>query len=173
MSEANTHEKFNLDRKISMDNMIDPTGRKWDVKGERGSSLVHARPNPDRADALIPVQFKGRWTSPTVLREKIETWLNQQWDKSEAETLRRSQRAGIVELQQKQETKQTPEESLAELPDEIKEVLGDIIAVVEEPECQVELAQMKMDQLREIATPLGVKGTSKSALIEGINAKSK
>jgi hypothetical protein len=109
-------EVFNLERKQAMEEHIDPTGKKWEIKGERGSALVHARPNPDRSDMQIPKDFSGKWTSPSVLREKITLWLNKQWDMSE----RKAQRAHIVEHQQKI----TPEESLDALPQEIKDELG-------------------------------------------------
>lgn len=109
-------EVFNLERKQALEEHIDPTGKKWEIKGERGSALVHARPNPDRSDAQIPKDFGGKWTSPSVLREKIELWLNKQWDMSE----RKAQRAHIVEHQQKI----TPQESLDALPQEIKDELG-------------------------------------------------
>jgi hypothetical protein len=127
------HEQFNLDRKISIENHIDPTGRKWEIKGERGSALVHVRPNPDREDAIIPREFGGKWTSPSVLNEKVVQWLENQWNKSDAEAIRRAQQANRTPLPQKVEEVKTPEQSLEDLPDEIKEALGDIIAV-KEPE---------------------------------------
>lgn len=118
------HEQFDLDRHISIENSIDPLGRKWEIKGERGSSLVHARPNPDRADAIIPTDFSGQWTSPTKLRDRILLWLNKQWDASD--------KKAVKTVRKEHADKQTQDESLAGLSKEIKEELGDIIAVVEE-----------------------------------------
>lgn len=182
-----SHEQFNLDRHISLQNMIDPTGRKWTLHGSRGSSLVHARPEPDRTDAQIPKEFAGQWTSPTVLKERITVWLTAQWNKSDEIARLNALRAGrgepeVAELPPV--VQKTPEESLAELPDEIKEALGDVIQVATPEEIEEEMRQnadeeaelarskmtgMSMDELRAIATPLGVKGTSKQVLINGIN----
>jgi len=171
------NEAFNLERKTAMKEMIDPTGKKWELHGQRGSSLVHARPNPDRSDAQIPKEFSGQWTSPTVLVERITAWLNRQWDASDEQARINALRAGRTmeapmptaeELAP--EPKQTPEESLAALDPEIAAELGDLLAV-EEPEAP--LADMKIDELRALATPLGVKSTSKAILISAIEASRK
>lgn len=126
------HEQFNLDRKISIENHIDPTGRKWEIKGERGSSLVHVRPNPDREDAVIPRDFAGKWTSPSVLNDKVVQWLESQWNKSDQDAMRRARMANkVIPPAIEPEVEQTPEESLDGLSDEIKAELGDVIAVKE------------------------------------------
>jgi hypothetical protein len=117
------HEQFDLNRQVSLENKIDPTGKKWEVHGERGTALVHARPNPDREDAVIPDSFKGKWTSPTVLREKIDVWLNQQWNKSDTKAHKADGK--------KRAKKVSAEESLDALPKEIKEELGDVLATEE------------------------------------------
>lgn len=123
-------EAFNLDREIACERMVDPLGKKWEIHGRKGSALVHARPNPDRADAQIPKEFSGEWTSPSVLKTKIEMWLNRQWDEAE-----RAQQKSVRKAHAEKVEKKTAEQSLDELPDEIKEALGDIIEV-EKPEPQ-------------------------------------
>jgi len=133
-----SHEQFNLDRHLSIENMVDPTGKKWIIKGERGSALVHARPEPDRSDYNIPKEFSGKWTSPTVLKELMDTWLNRQWDHADRVALAAARkRAVITEAEMLpdvvEEPKQTPEESLAGLDPEIAAELGETIAI-EEPE---------------------------------------
>ncbi len=75
---------FNLDREQNLKERIDPTGRKWEVHTKRGSSLYHARPNPDRDDAVIPSLFYGEWTKAELLLEKIDLYLTRAWDKSDA-----------------------------------------------------------------------------------------
>lgn len=122
-----------LTRETAVPNMIDPTGKKWVIKGERGTALVHARPDPDRADAQIPKSFRGKWTSPTVLREKIQVWLNFQWSEVEAKEKQKEgkQRAALQREEEAKAPQKTVEESLAELPEEIRETLGDIIATEE------------------------------------------
>jgi hypothetical protein len=152
---------FNLERKTALENHIDPTGKKWEIKGNRGTALVHARPNPDRSDAQIPKAFTGQWTSPAALMEKINTWLGQQWDRSEAATARHDR---AVQAEVEAPTKVTPEESLAALPEEIKAELGAVLDVAPD------YLTMKFAELKAIATPLGVKGTSKAVLIAGIEA---
>jgi len=128
------HEKFNLDRQISIENYIDPTGKKWEIQGKRGSSLVHARPNPDHSNAVIPKAFKGQWTKTSALQELIKHWLNGQWDKSDRANLEASMKGKPrVEAAPVVEARQTPEESLAALDPAIVAELGDIIKA-EEPE---------------------------------------
>jgi hypothetical protein len=130
-----------LERQTALENSMDPTGKQWVIHGKKGSALVHARPNPDRTDAVIPKEFEGQWTSPTVLREKLTIWLNRQWDKSDEIARKNALKAGrktIVEVTEVEEPKQTPEESLAALDPEIAEELGDVIAVAKEETVQVD-----------------------------------
>lgn len=118
------NEVYNLERQTALDNRIDPTGKKWIIKGNRESALVHARPEPDRVDAQIPTTFKGQWTSPTVLREKIDVWLKREWDKSDAAANKSRLKAHALLNQVEEAKKITPEESLDALSDEIKAELG-------------------------------------------------
>lgn len=122
-------EVFNLERNLAEEKLIDPTGKKWEIKGERENGLVHARPNPDRVDAVIPDEFAGRWTSAALLRTKIINWLKKQWDMSEQVAAKNARKAAVTAEHKAQKT---AEESLNELPDHIKEALGDTIAVKEE-----------------------------------------
>lgn len=117
--------------------MVDPTGKKWEIHGRRGSALVHARPNPDRADAQIPKEFSGEWTSPQRLKDLVKIWLNRMWDKAEAEQIKRARRSYMDDAlldydKPEPEPKQTPEESLAALDPEIAAELGEVIAIKEE-----------------------------------------
>jgi len=114
------HEQFNLDRHISEQHGVDPMGRKWEIHANRESSLVHARPNPDHPNASIPKEFDGKWTSTALLKEKIDVWIKQQWDKVDAAN---------KPLSGKKVERITPEMSLAALPDEIKDFLGNTIGV--------------------------------------------
>lgn len=118
------NEVFNLERQTALENRIDPTGKKWVIKGNRETALVHARPEPDRVDAQIPKVFQGQWTSPTVLVEKIDSWLNNQWDISERQANKARLKAHAVLNEVEEARKQTPEESLDALSDEIKQELG-------------------------------------------------
>lgn len=116
------HEEFNLDRHVSVGHMIDPTGKKWEIKAQRGTSLVRARPNPDHLNAVIPREFEGQWTSAATLKERINDWLNMQWNKAEeAQRLSalKQGRSVIKELIEPSPEKITPEESLAALDPEI------------------------------------------------------
>lgn len=118
------NEVFNLERQTALENRIDPTGKKWVIKGNRESALVHARPDPDRVDAQIPKSFTGQWTSPAVLKEKIDTWLNREWDKSDIQANRARLKAHKLLNEVEEANKITPEESLDALSDEIKQELG-------------------------------------------------
>jgi hypothetical protein len=121
-------EVFNLDRKVNMQENIDPTGKKWEVKKVNISgSLYVAVPNPYREDFVCPKEFAGSWTQPSILQEKITIWLNRQWDKAEAA----QQRAGIVATQEKlaeklEETKITPQQSIDNLSPEVRAMVEDM-----------------------------------------------
>jgi len=98
-------EPFNLDRDTNLKARIDPTGRKWEVHGKRGSSLYHARPSPDREDAVIPQLFAGDWTKVDLLLEKIDLYLVRAWDDSDrkAEEARRTKEAAIEQAALREE----------------------------------------------------------------------
>ena len=119
-------ETFNLDRKMNIDNNIDPLGKKWEIFHLKGSALYEARPNPYNAATEIPSEFQGRWTKPDLLQSQINLYLNRAWDKAEdaAKKAPGKERAKAAK-------KKTTKESLNELPDEIKKELGDTIATEE------------------------------------------
>lgn len=75
--------EFNLDRKVSMDNRVDATGKKWMIHINRATGLSYARPEPDRSDAVIPKEFSGMWTKPQMLEERIKIYLDKSWDQAE------------------------------------------------------------------------------------------
>lgn len=159
------NEVYNLERATALKELIDPTGRKWEIKGQRGSSLVHARPNPDREDAQIPNAFSGQWTSPSVLKEKIDVWLGRAWDKSELAALKLDRKAHAASVVTEEAVvKQTAEESLKALPEKIKAELGDIIAT------EIPLEDRPWPELQALAKELGVKPGKKVDLIAGIRA---
>jgi len=115
---AQQHESFNLDRVISIEHNVDAFGRKWEIqKKSRESTLFIAVPNPFRPDFVCPNEFKGAWTKVELLQEKITLYLNRSWDKAESpKEVRKS-------------TRKTPKESLDSLSKEVKDVLGETIAV--------------------------------------------
>ena len=76
-------EPFNLDRELSIEKNVDALGKQWEVHFNRGSSLCHIRPNPDRSDAQIPEILQGRWTKPSLLKDKLKEYLAESWDKSD------------------------------------------------------------------------------------------
>ena len=73
-------EKFDLDRQTNLDNNIDGQGKKWEIKQERGRALYFARPNPDRADMLIPKNMQGLWTKVELLMTEIKMYVKQSWE---------------------------------------------------------------------------------------------
>lgn len=64
-------------------NNIDPSGRKWTIKTIRGSHMFCTRPEPDRADAVIPPNCAGKWTSSHLLKEQVERYVKLAWDNAE------------------------------------------------------------------------------------------
>jgi len=159
------NDVYNLERATALKERIDPTGKKWEIKGNRGSSLVHARPNPDRADAQIPKEFIGKWTSPSTLAEKIDAWLNKQWDLAEALIAKAERKAQAAkENPVVAPEPKTAEESLAELPEEIKQELGDMIAT------KPDVETLPWAELQSMAKDMGVTGRSRKDLVAGIQA---
>jgi hypothetical protein len=76
-------EVYNLDRETNIKNNVDALGKKWEVHQERGRALYHARPNPDRSDAVIPKNMQGSWTKVELLQAEILKYLHQTWNKAE------------------------------------------------------------------------------------------
>lgn len=193
-------EVYNLERQTALENRIDPTGKKWVIKGNRESALVHARPDPDRTDAQIPKYFEGQWTSPTVLREKIDHWLTMQWNKSDIQANKARLRAHKLLSDVEEARKITPAESLDALSDEIKQELGledgntteeetprqesEAIGEVApdatkesegsevhgEKETEVALEDRTWPEIQALAAKLGIKPGKKAELIERIKA---
>ena len=75
---------FNLDRAHAEENRVDAFGKKWNVIVNRQNGLCHARPEPDRADAVIPDELEGQWTKPSLLLERIDLHVRKSWDLAEA-----------------------------------------------------------------------------------------
>jgi hypothetical protein len=121
-------EQFNLDRHLSIENNVDALGKQWKiVRANRENALLKAIPEPFRADFVCPKEFYGLWTSKDKLQEKITLYLNKSWDQAELSKVKKER---VVQAE-KEAPKKTPEESITELPKEIKAELGDVIAVKE------------------------------------------
>lgn len=78
--------EFNLDREVSIEKNVDALGKKWVIHANRSNGLCYIRPEPDRADAVIPEDMRGLWTKPSLLKNKLDNYLNQSWDQAEAAT---------------------------------------------------------------------------------------
>lgn len=136
--------------------MVDPNGRKWEIKGERETGLVHARPNPDPGPrSIIPKAFSGKWTSAALLKSNIEDWLKKQWDAAEAATAQ----AGRAPLAEQAEVlnRKTAQESLDELPEEIKKELGDVLATAGEEEVETPKEAPKVSKKKTSKKKTGTK----------------
>ncbi len=120
-------DKFNIDRDTNLKERIDPTGRKWEVHTKRGSSLYHARPNPDRDDAVIPSLFHGEWTKAELLLEKIDLYLVRAWDKSDAaaEDARRIKEAAKEQAKLATVSKEPKTEGADSVPDVAADMTAD------------------------------------------------
>ena len=120
-------DTFNIDRHVNIENNVDALGKQWQIFHLKGSALYEARPNPYRADTEIPDEFKGRWTKPHLLQEQILKYLNRSWDHAE-EAAKKSASNKRVAEQRAATKKKNAKESLDDLPEEIKQELGDTIA---------------------------------------------
>ena len=75
-------ETLTIDPQESIKNNVDALGKTWKVYYGRGSGLCFARPDPDRTDAVIPDNMKGRWTKPSLLQEQITKYVTETWEKA-------------------------------------------------------------------------------------------
>lgn len=124
-------EAYNLDRHVAIENNVDALGKKWEiVRASRENALLKAVPNPFREDFVCPPEFDGAWTSVDRLQEQITIYLNRSWDMAEAKQVKNDRKAQAAK-EAKAKDKITPVESLEALPEEVKEVLGDVIATTE------------------------------------------
>ena len=76
--------EFNLDREVSIEKNVDALGKKWVIHANRSNGLCYVRPEPDRVDAVIPEDMRGLWTKPSLLKNKLDSYLNKSWDQAEA-----------------------------------------------------------------------------------------
>lgn len=86
-------ESFDLDRDTNIAQNIDATGKKWNIYTERGRHLFFARPEPDRADAVIPKDLEGRWTKRMLLDEAIKLHVRKSWDHADEVRVRNERKA--------------------------------------------------------------------------------
>ena len=86
-----------IDRKNCIAENTDPTGKKWVVKHINATALYVARPEPDRQDAVIPAEMRGKWTQPSVIQAQIELYLGRAWDKAEAAQAKSDRKAAVTE----------------------------------------------------------------------------
>lgn len=120
-----SNEVFNLDRHVAIENNVDALGKKWSiVRASREHALLKAVPDPFRSDFVCPKDIAGMWTSHDKLQEKITIYLNKSWDMADSKKVKQDRK----EQASKEAKKKTPVESLEALPEEVKEVLGDVIA---------------------------------------------
>jgi hypothetical protein len=89
-------EQFNLDRETNIANSVDSTNKKWEIKLQRGTSLCFARPNPDREDAIIPKEIDGRWTKPSLLRDRIKQYVTKSWDIADAANVKAERKREVA-----------------------------------------------------------------------------
>lgn len=72
-----------IDRHKCIAENVDALGKKWEIRHVNATSLYVARPDPDREDAVIPEEMRGKWTKPSDLQIRIDLYLERSWDKAE------------------------------------------------------------------------------------------
>lgn len=73
-----------LTRELCLPRHQDPTGKVWQIKSQRGKSLLRAQVYPFNASTQVPSKFGGDWTSRAKLEAAIREWLGVQWTAAEA-----------------------------------------------------------------------------------------
>lgn len=104
-------EVFNIDREEKISKNVDATGKKWVIHFNRGTSLCHVRPEPDREDAVIPKILQGRWTKPSLVEPFIKQYVTATWDKADKadKDAERKRQAAREHSNAKKQTKETDE----------------------------------------------------------------
>lgn len=97
-------ETFDLDRDTNIANNIDATGKKWTIHTERGRHLFYTRPEPDRADAVIPDSLRGCWTKKMLLDDAIRTHVIRSWDHADEVRIRNERKAQAAKEQKNAKT---------------------------------------------------------------------
>lgn len=114
-------EKFDLNRTQNIQALVDAFGKQWVVVVNKQNGLCHARPNPDREDAVIPDSISGQWTKPDLLVPKLRSYVTKTWDMADAKQKkmeREAQAAAEAELQARKDAKEAERlkaEALAKL----------------------------------------------------------
>ena len=108
-----SEEVFNLDRAQAEEARVDAFGKKWKVIVNKQNGLCHARPEPDRADAVIPDHMEGLWTKPSLLLEQIDAHVRKSWDMAEQAKLKAARKLQ-AEKEHKALMKRMEEEARAE-----------------------------------------------------------
>ena len=101
--------EYNFDRAQKEAEQIDALGKKWVVHVQRQNGLSFARPEPDREDAVIPKEFAGQWTKPSLLIEQIRTYVARTWDKAEEVAAANERKAQAAKEQKHAEDKANAE----------------------------------------------------------------
>ena len=63
------------DREFQLTPNTDTSGKDWVIFRSRGTGLYHVRPDPDRADAVIPELVVGQFTKVPLAQEAIDRYL--------------------------------------------------------------------------------------------------
>ena len=110
-------EFYDLNRAQHEAEKVDALGKKWVIHFNRQNGLCHARPEPDRSDAVIPKHMGGLWTKASLLEEQIKTHVRKSWDIAEQKRAEAERKAQIAKEQEKaraEKAKVAAEESEAE-----------------------------------------------------------
>ena len=168
-------EVFNLDRETNLKARIDPTGRKWEVHGKRGSALYYARPNPDREDAVIPKLFAGDWTKPGLLLEKIDLYLERAWDTSDkavAKTARLKAESEATKLlrEKAREEEEAAAALGAEPPASAAEMIAEAESMVTDAVGTADELPVKTEEVPDIAEDMTPE-QKEDAIMRAVNAE--
>ncbi len=91
-------EVQSIDRVENIANNIDATGKKWVVFTDRQTGLAFTRPEPDRADAIIPDLLEGRWTKKPLIEAQIALYLERSCDEADKQRAKNARSNPVVEV---------------------------------------------------------------------------
>mgnify|MGYP003341423338 CR=1 FL=1 len=87
-----------IDRDYCIAHNTDALGKRWVIKHIKHTTLYVARPENDREDAVIPTEFRGKWTNPQRLQERIDLYLERSWNKAEKAQQKTARKAESIDV---------------------------------------------------------------------------
>lgn len=99
-----SEQPFDLNRENNIEALVDALGKKWEVHSNRQSGLCHASYKDAKENAVIPKEFAGKWTKPSLLITKMKGYVQKTWDNADKKQ-QRIEREALAEVEAERQEK--------------------------------------------------------------------